>query len=128
MGCLENAPTSWAVTPIAIPAVIAIASVAPEGPSRNAAQISAGKTAYLIGSSVENTAMLRATTPATTAAPSQVDTRRQAATGCGTHASIRGRTTSPPDVSPSHHVRQNLVASAASTTPPATIETVPRVA
>src|SRR4051794_9326941 len=103
-------------------------SVAPGGPSRNAAQISAGKTAYLIGSSVENTAKLRATTPAITAAPSHVETRRQAATGCCAHASISGSTTSPPEVSPSHHVRQKFVASEASTTPPASIEIVPTVA
>ena len=50
MGCSAKGPTSFAVSPIATPAVIAIDSVAPGGPNRNAAQISAGNTAYLIGS------------------------------------------------------------------------------
>ena len=128
MGCSAKGPTSWAVSPIATPAVIAIDSVAPGGPSRKAAQISAGKTAYLIGSSVENARTLSAVTPAITAAPSQVRMRRQAPTGSRAHASIRGRTTSPPELSASHQVRQNSAAPDSSTTPPATIETVPTVA
>ena len=48
--------------------------------------------------------------------------------GSGAHASISGRTTSPPEVSPSHHVRQNVVTSDRSMTPPASIDTVPTVA
>ena len=41
---------------------------------------------------------------------------------------MNGRTTRPPEVSPSHHVLQNVVTSEASITPPASIETVPVVA
>ena len=48
--------------------------------------------------------------------------------GSWAHASSSGRTTRPPEVSPSHHVRQNSVASDPSTTPPASIESVPTVA
>ena len=58
-----------------------MASVAPGGPNRNAAQISAGNTVYLIGSSAENATRLSAVTLATMAAPSHVRMRRQAPMG-----------------------------------------------
>src|SRR5687768_2864454 len=123
-----SGPSSWAVTPIATPAVTAMDSVAPGGPNLKAAQISAGKTVYLIGSSVENAMTLSAMTPAITAAPSHVRMRRQAPTGSGAHASIIGTTIRAPDVSASHQVRQNPAAAGSSTTPPATMEIVPAVA
>ena len=44
------------------------------------------------------------------------------------HASTRGTTTNAPATSPSHHVRQNVGASPAMMTPPASIETIPTVA
>src|SRR5512144_1371299 len=103
-------------------------SVAPGGPSRNAAQISAGNTVYLIGSCVENATMLSTVTAAITAAPSQVRIRRHAPIGSCAHASINGTTTRPPEVSPSHQVRQKSTASDAAMTPPATIDPVPAVA
>ena len=45
------------------------------------------------------------------ARPPRSGSRRHAATGSRAQASISGRTTSPPEVSPSHHVRQNVSAS-----------------
>src|SRR5829696_1417489 len=128
MGCSAKGPSSLAVVPIATLAVIATDSVAPRGPNRNAAQVSAGKTTYLIGSFVQNATTLTAVTAPITAAPSQVRGLRETAIGWWAHASINGSTTSPPEVSPSHQVRQNWVASDSSTTSPTTIETVPAVA
>src|SRR4029450_5022935 len=128
MGCSATGPRSLAVSPIATPAVIAIDSVAPGAPNRKAAQISAGNTAYLTGSSVENTTKLSAVTPTIIAVPSQVRMRRQAPSGSFAQASISGRTTNPPDVSASHQVRQNSAAPEALTTPPAIMEMVPAVA
>jgi hypothetical protein len=47
-----------------------MARVAPGGPNRNAAQISAGKTMYVIGSAVETAVTPSAMTLPITAAPS----------------------------------------------------------
>ena len=48
--------------------------------------------------------------------------------GRGAQVSISGRTTNPPEVSPSHQVRQKVSASLPSITPPASIDSVPMVA
>ena len=82
----------------------------------------------MTGSLVDTASAPRVATAASSRAPSAVRRRRHAAPGSLAHASIRGTTTKAPAKSPSHHVRQNVGASPAVTTPPASIDTIPTVA
>ena len=106
IACCENAPTLWAVTPIVTAAVIAMDSVEP-GPKSERHPDQRGEHHVVTGSSVDTAITPSAITAAIAAPPSQVRIRRQARIGSWAQASISGSTTNPPDVSPSHHVRQN---------------------
>src|SRR5436190_24122100 len=92
-------------------AMIATDSVAPPTPSRSAANMSAGKIRYESGALVETATAVRTITAAIVAAPDHERTGRHAAAESRAHARASGTTTRAPEVSPSHHVRQNVIAS-----------------
>src|SRR5215218_9372514 len=77
---------------------------------------------------MENASAPRPATAAIMREPCHVRMRRHASAGSATHASSNGSTTSPPAVSPSHHVRQKCASSDSPITPPANIDAVPTVA
>src|SRR5213083_1286418 len=111
-----------------ITASTAVESVTPVGPNRKAAQISAGKIRYVSGACEITATAARRPTEQISSIPSTVRIRFQADLGSRNHVRISGRTTSAPEVSPSHQVRQNVGTSEWSITPPASIEIVPTVA
>ena len=126
--CVTNAPTSVAEIHTAVPAATATASVAPRCPKRSAAQINAGNTMYVSGSSADSAIALSATTATITSTPSQA-LRPHHISECGcTQARASGMITSEPDASARNQLRQNLANSEASTVPPAREESVATVA
>ena len=82
----------------------------------------------MTGSLAEMESTLRVTTVRMRSPPSQVHMRRKEPRGSPAQVRMSGSAISPPAVSPSHQVRQNVTASDQSMTPPASMETVPQTA
>jgi hypothetical protein len=117
-------PALWAVFQTVRPETITSAVDAPRGPKRSAAQISTGKTMY--GTSRWEGSSASSTSAVSIAAPSISSRRRSGANARLAQVSSSGVTTSAPQKSDSHHVRQTSPSSPAEMTFPKRSESGPK--
>ena len=121
-----NGPALCAVFQTVSDETTTSAVAAPRGPKRSAAQMSTGKTTY--GTSRCDGSSASSTRAVSTAAPSSRSQRESPRTPRVAQVRISGVTTSAPEKSESHHVRQTSANWSAGMTSPRRSDVAPKLA